>query len=117
MIALAVLVAAAAGQTPPEPAFPEPTLAMAEACLADAVDRGRVSKDDGSWKYICSGQPAQVLWNHLVSLGVESWEQKVESGTWLSHAFPMGGCFRQLKDADGKEATSGLSCTIWIPRG
>lgn len=39
------------------------------------------------------------------------------SQTLPEPAFAIEGCFRQLKDADGKEATSGLSCTIWIPRG
>lgn len=117
MISIALLAAAAAAQTPPEPGFPEPTLGMFEACLADAVRNNRVSEEDGSWKYICGGQSAKVLWDHLVSLDVKSWEQKVESGTWLSRDFPMGGCFRRIRNADGTEATSGLSCTIWIPQG
>ncbi len=50
-------------------------------------------------------------------IGLASLVAAAASQTPPEPAFPMGGCFRQFKDADDKEATSGLSCTIWIPRG
>lgn len=121
MAPMILLAAAAAAQSPVEGAPAEPTLGMVEACLADAVQERRVTKadEDGegrTWKYICDGEAAEVMWNHLASLDVKSWEQTVESGTWLSRDFPMGGCFRRIRNPDGTEATSGLSCSIWIPR-
>lgn len=121
MVTMILLAAAAAAQTPAEAPQPEPTLGMVEACLRNAASEQRVSESDEegegrSWKYICQGEAAEAMWDLLVRQGVESWEQKVESGTWLSRDFPMGGCFRRIRNPDGTAATSGLSCSIWIPR-
>lgn len=106
----------AADSVTPEIPFPEPALAMVEACIGDAVDNKRVLKSENDWKYICSGAPAETLWSHLETFKIKPWEQTVSEGTWLSRSFPMGGCFRQLKDAKGNIDTSGLSCTIWVRR-
>jgi hypothetical protein len=111
-----LLAAAPLVETPPEKPFPEPTPALIEACLEDAVERDLVTKTKDSWKYICADQTAEALWNHLAALKLESWEQVVPEGTWLSRQFPLGGCFKRVKNPDGTPATSGLSCTVWIPR-
>lgn len=99
-----------------EPVFPERTPAMIEACLYEAVAANDVSMDDEAHKYICSGQVAQNLWNFLEEANVDSWEQTTENGVWLSRKFPLGGCFRRIRNVDGSAASDGLSCTIWIPR-
>lgn len=121
MVTMILLAAAAAAQTPAEAPSAGPTLGMVEACLRNAVSEGRVTKadEDGegrSWKYICDGEAAEAMWDLLASRGVKSWEQEVGSGTWLSRDFPLGGCFRRIRNPDGSAPTSGLSCTIWIPR-
>lgn len=111
-----LLSLALASDAAPEKPFPDPMPGMIENCLLNAVERKSVSKTEDSWKYICTNAPAEALWKHLVSLNIESWEQTVSNGTWVSRAFPLGGCFRQLKDSEGNTATDGLSCTVWIPR-
>jgi hypothetical protein len=111
-----LLAASSVAQAPPEKAFPEPMLGLVEACLADAVADDEVSQTKDSWKYICGGEPAEALWNHLVAIEVKSWEQVVSEGTWITREFPLGGCFRRVKDPDGQPATTGLSCSIWVPR-
>ncbi len=116
MLTAVLLAAAAATQSPPEQPYPEPTIGMVEACLHSAVERDLVTKEDGRWKYMCTGQAAEALWNHLEALKRDSWEQVVPEGTWLSREFPLGGCFRRVKNPDGSAATSGLSCTVWVPR-
>ncbi len=112
MLAL-IAAAAVAAAAPVE--YPEPTPALIEACLANAAKTKEVSRVDGRWKYICAGKPAETLWYHLAALNQPSWEQVVEDGTWLSRAFPLGGCFMKVKNRDGSPASAGLSCTIWIP--
>lgn len=114
-LSIVLAIAAPSEQLPDKP-FPDPMPSMMEACLTDAVSRKNVSKEKDAWKYICANEPAQALWNHLEKLNVDSWEQTVSNGTWLSRAFPLGGCFRQMKDTAGESATTDLSCTLWIPR-
>lgn len=116
MLISILLSASAIAQTPSEKTFPEPTIGMVEACIINAVEANAVSRERESWKHICAGEPAEALWNHLVALDVPSWEQVVSEGTWLSRAFPLGGCFRRVKTPDGQPSSTGLSCTIWIPR-
>jgi hypothetical protein len=97
--------------------FPERTPGLIEACLADAVEQGEVSDTDDSHKYICSGEAAERLWTFLEKAKVDSYEQDVgEEGRWLSRGFPLGGCFKRIRLADGSATKTGLSCTIWIPR-
>jgi hypothetical protein len=110
------LAATVVAQTPAEKPFPEPMIGLVEACLLDAIELKEVSSTKESWKYICGGEPAEALWQHLESLDVTSWEQVVSEGTWLSRSFPLGGCFRRIKDPEGQPTTTGLSCTIWVPR-
>lgn len=99
-----------------EPAFPERMPSMIEACLEQAVASGDVSKTDEDHKYICSGEVAQEMWDYLEDAKIEPWEQTTENGIWSSRGFPLGGCFKRIRNTDGSAATSGLSCTIWIPR-
>lgn len=107
-----LLFAALAAET----TFPERTPAMIESCLYEAVAENEVSKTDDAYKYICSGQAAQNLLNYLEKENIESWEQTTENGVWLSREFPLGGCFKRIRNVDGSAASDGLSCTIWIPR-
>jgi hypothetical protein len=110
MLAIALLAAAAAP-------FPERVPGMVEACVRRAVTEGDVSETPDSHKYICGGDTAAALWDWLEQARVESWEQDTAAeGRWLSRAFPLGACFKRLRDAAGRAATTGLSCTIWIPR-
>ena len=98
-------------------AFPERTPGMIEACLEAAVASGSVSQTEDSHKYICGGEAAARLWQYLEDAKIESWEQDTEDeGRWLSRGFPLGGCFKRVRKADGTAATGGLSCTVWIPR-
>jgi hypothetical protein len=111
-----LLSAAAAAQTLAEKPFPEPTPVLIEACLKEAIEQRYVSKTKDSWKYMCAGASADALWDHLVALDLGSWEQVQPGGTWLSRSFPLGACFRRVKDPDGQAVDTGLSCTVWIPR-
>lgn len=112
LIILAALQAAPAEET----AFPEQVPGFIQACLADAIDAERVSDTDDSHKYICAGEPAERLWQYVERAKVRSYEQDVSEGRWLSREFPLGGCFKRIKMADGSALIPGLSCTIWIPR-
>jgi len=97
--------------------FPERTPGLIETCLADAVETGEVSETDDSHKYMCAGEAAERFWAFLAEANVPSWVQDVgEEGHWLSRSFPLGGCFKRIRMADGSPATTGLSCSVWIPR-
>lgn len=101
----------------PVQAFPEQVPGLMEACLGAAVAAKDVSDTEDRHKYICGGDPAQSLWNWLERAGLRSYEQDVGAeGRWLTREFPLGACFKRTRTADGAVATSGLSCTIWIPR-
>ena len=97
-------------------AFPERVPGMIEACLLEAVETGEVSDTDDSHKYLCSGEAAEQLWSFLENARLESHEQDVPEGRWLGRDFPLGGCFKRVRMPDGSTATTGLSCSIWIPR-
>ena len=97
-------------------AFPERVPGMIEACVLGAVAEGAVTDEEGNYKYICTGEPAEAPWAYLEQAKIESWEQDTKTeGRWLSRPFPLGSCFKQLRKADGAAATDGLSCTIWVP--
>jgi hypothetical protein len=113
---LLILGLAAAAPTAGDTPFPERTPGMIEACLIGAISDGEVSKEADRYKYVCAGDPANQLWQFLESAQVESWEQTVDGGVWRSRGFPLGGCFKRVRNEDGSEAPNGLSCTIWIPR-
>jgi hypothetical protein len=88
-----------------------------EACLVNAIETDGVELAENSHKHICIGQSAERLWAFLENAKVQSYEQDVGAeGHWLSREFPMGGCFKRSRKADGSSATTGLSCTIWTPR-
>lgn len=89
---------------------------MIEACLHAAVAADQVSETADSHKYMCTGRPARRLWDYLEAAGLPSWEQEVTEGRWLSRAFPLGGCFKELRGPDGAPSAGGLSCSIWVPR-
>jgi len=96
--------------------FPEQVPGLVEACLEDAVAAGDVADTEDSHKYICAGDVAARLWTFLEQAGIRSYEQDTPEGRWLSREFPLGGCFKRLRMPDGGRASSGLSCTIWVPR-
>jgi hypothetical protein len=96
--------------------FPEQVPGLMAACLADAVVAGDVTDTEESHKYICAGEAAEELWHFLERAEVRSYEQDTPEGRWLSRDFPLGGCFKRIRMPDGAAATSGLSCTIWVPR-
>lgn len=111
------LIAVMALVETPASTFPERTPQLIEACLLEAVAGNQVEDTTDTHKYICVGSPAEELWNFLEDAKIESYEQKAgDEGYWLSREFPLGGCFKRLRLADGTPATTGLSCTIWIPR-
>ena len=112
-----LLIASIATAEPNAAAFPERTPGLIEACLAEAVELRDVDTTPDSHKYICSGPPAEQLWTFLVDAKIDPYEQDVGSeGHWLSREFPLGACFKRTRMADGTRASTGLSCTIWIPR-
>tara|TARA_B100000378_G_scaffold178910_1_gene144494 strand:+ start:288 stop:647 length:360 start_codon:yes stop_codon:yes gene_type:complete len=96
--------------------FPEKLPGLTEECLEDAVATGEVTDTDDSHKYICTGDTAAQLWAFLESADIRSYEQDTPSGRWLSREFPLGGCFKRTRLPDGEQASTGLSCTIWVPR-
>jgi hypothetical protein len=105
-----LLLAAAAPAT-----FPERVPVMVEACVQAAVADEAVSDEEGSYKYICSGEPAETLSAWLEQAKIEPWEQDTKTeGRWLGRPFPLGACFKQLLKPDGSPG-DGLSCTIWVP--
>ncbi|MBA4748083.1 MAG: hypothetical protein H2056_05160 [Sphingopyxis sp.] len=98
-----------------EAPFPERTPGMIEACIYAALVADNVTKERDDYKYICGGEVAQQLWDYLENAKVEASEQTTENGVWSSRYFPLGGCFKRVQNVDGSVATSGLSCTVWIP--
>ena len=111
-----LLIASMALAQPAPAAFPERSPGLIEACLANAVEFGGVSETEDSHKYMCTGEAAERLWSFLEKAKIDSYEQDVPEGRWLSRDFPLGGCFKRTRMPDGSLATEGLSCTIWIPR-
>ena len=112
-----LLIASLAVADPAPAAFPERTPGLIEACLTNAIEEGLVSETDDSHKYICSGEVAERFWTFLEKAKVGAWEQDAgEDGHWLSREFPLGGCFKRTRMADGSPLKPGLSCTVWIPR-
>jgi hypothetical protein len=112
-----LLILSMALADPAPPAFPERTPALIEACLTEAVKDGIVSDTEGSHKYICMDEAAERFWAYLEAAGIEAVEQDTAAeGRWLTRDFPLGACFKRIRMADGSPATTGLSCTIWIPR-
>jgi hypothetical protein len=110
-MAIWILLAVLATDT----SFPERSPGMIEACINEAIASDLVSTDDYDHKYICGNEAAQELWDFLEDVNVESFEQTTENGVWLSRSFPLGGCFKRVRNVDGSVANTGLSCTIWIP--
>lgn len=96
--------------------FPEKVPGLMEACLEEAVAEGRVTETEDSHKYICAGDPADRLWGFLEHARISSFEQDTPEGRWLSHTFPLGGCFKRVGMPGGGSLRAGLSCTIWVPR-
>ena len=112
-----LLIASMALAPPPQAPFPERVPGLIEACLEDAVEMGEVSDTDDSHKYMCSGETAERFWAFLEGANVRAWEQDAgEDGHWLTRSFPLGGCFKRVRMADGSPATTAFSCSIWIPR-
>lgn len=112
-----LLIASMALAEPQAASFPERTPGLIEACLAYAVEVRDVDVTEDSHKYICAGQSAEQLWAFLEDAKIESYEQDADTeGHWLTREFPLGACFKRTRLADGTPATTGLSCTIWIPR-
>ena len=112
-----LLIASIALADPARAAFPERTPGLIEACLANAVEEGLVSETDDSHKYMCLGEAAERFWTFLEKAKVRAYEQDAdEEGHWLSRDFPLGGCFKRIRMADGSPVKKGLSCSIWIPR-
>jgi len=112
-----LMIASMALAEPAPAAFLERTPGLIEACLANAIAIREVSETDGSHKYMCTGETAERFWKFLEKAKVKSYEQDVgEDGVWLSRDFPLGGCFKRIRLADGSRTTTGLSCSIWIPR-
>jgi hypothetical protein len=112
-----LLIAAMVLTEPTPGAFPERSPGLIEACLAEAVAAGLVSDTDDSHKYMCAGEAADRLWNFLEQADIAAYVQDAgEDGHWLSRDFPLGGCFKRTRMPDGTPSTTGLSCSIWIPR-
>jgi hypothetical protein len=91
--------------------FSERTPGLIAACLTNAVETGEVSETDDSHKYMCTGEAAERFWAFL-----KKEKDAGEDGHWLSREFPLGGCFKRVRMADGSRLEPGLSCSIWIPR-
>ena len=112
-----LLIASMALANPAPGAFPERTPGLIEACLTDAIEMGHVSETEDSHKYMCTGEAAERFWAFLKKAKVKSYEQDAgEEGHWLSRDFPLGGCFKRVRMADGSPLKPGLSCSVWIPR-
>jgi hypothetical protein len=112
-----LLIASMALAEPQAAPFPERAPGLIQACLEKAVEMREVSITEASHKYICSGEAAEQFWAFLEEAKIESYEQDAgSSGHWLSREFPLGGCFKRTRLADGTRTTTGLSCTVWIPR-
>ncbi|HEX9964559.1 MAG TPA: hypothetical protein VGB04_06195 [Allosphingosinicella sp.] len=112
-----LLIASMLLADPAPDAFPERSPALIEACLTNAIEIGEVNETDDSHKYMCVDEAADRLWGFLAKAKVRSWEQDVGAdGVWLSRNFPLGGCFKRIRMADGSRLKPGLSCSVWIPR-
>lgn len=112
-----LLIAALVFAEPTASEFPERTPQLIEECILDAVAKTQVEDTVESHKYVCSGRPAEQFWTFLEKAKIASYEQDAgPDGHWLSRDFPLGGCFKRLRTADGTPTTTGLSCSIWIPR-
>lgn len=112
-----LLIASMVLADPAPAAFPERTPGLIEVCLKNAVETGEVSDTDDSHKYMCTGEAAERFWTFLERAKVEAYEQDVgEDGVWLSRDFPLGGCYKRVRLADGTRTKTGLSCSVWIPR-
>ena len=113
---LHVLLALAAASPDDDPPFAEPTPALIERCIENAIATKTVTFQQAKIRYICDDRVAQPFWDHLVALNTAHFEQHAGSdGWWDSREFPMGGCFKQTRQEDGSAGT-GLSCTVWILR-
>lgn len=95
-----------------EAAFPERTPGMIKACIVEAISSDTMSKEGNDYKYICGDETAQQLWDYLENAKIEASEQTTENGVWSSRYFPLGGCFKRVRNVDGSSAVSGLSCTV-----
>jgi hypothetical protein len=112
-----LLIASMALVGPVPGAFPERAPGLIEACLHNAIEIGEVSDADDSHKYMCTGEAAERFWNFLGRSKIRTYEQDTgEEGVWLSRDFPLGGCFKRVRLADGARTVTGLSCSVWIPR-
>ena len=112
-----LLIASLALAEPAADRFPERTPALIQACLDRAVEAGMVRESEDSHKYMCGGEIAERFWTFLEVVKEHEFEQDTGAeGRWLSRSFPLGGCFKRTRMADGSPATDGLSCTIWIPK-
>jgi hypothetical protein len=110
------LLIKALAQASAGPAFPERSPAMIKACPEDAASKGEIMMEEDDRKYICGGAPARALWTFLEAARVEFWEQDASrEGSWLSREFPLGGCFKRVRNSDGSSAKTGLSCSIRVP--
>lgn len=113
MIDLLLIAAAAAA----EPSFPEQMPGMIERCIQSAIEEQETAEEERAHKYMCTGEAASRLWSWLEQAKLPSWEQDTSrEGRWLSRGFPLGACFRRIRDAEGRVSETGLSCSIWIPR-
>jgi len=113
---LLILAAALLALSDDSKDFPEQVPGLVAACLVDAVGAGDVTDTEDSHKYICAGQPAERLWKFMEDAKIQAFEQDTPEGRWLSREFPLGGCFKRIRLPDGAPSTSGLSCTVWVPR-
>jgi hypothetical protein len=115
-IGLAALAAAASSAPSEVVEFPEKVPMLIQACLEEAVAEKQASEAEADYKYICSGVAADQLWQFLEQANIHSYQQSADGGVWLSREFPLGGCFKLVRNNDGSPTLGGLSCTIWIPR-
>jgi hypothetical protein len=115
MLNIVLLAAAAAGAGP---SFPEQVPGLTERCIRSAIDERETTEEERAHKYMCTGEAAERLWVWLEQAKLPSWEQDTpQEGRWLSREFPLGACFKRIRDAGGRATDTGLSCSIWIPRG
>lgn len=114
---MSLLIASLFLAGPSPGAFPERTPGLIEACLTNAIEAGHVSETEDSHKYMCMGESAERFWAFLEKAKIRPYEQDAgEEGHWLSRDFPLGGCFKRVRMADGSRLVPSLSCSIWIPR-
>ena len=112
-----LLIASIVLAQPAPAAFPEHVPGLIRDCLTEAIDEGHVSETEDSHKYMCGGEAAERFWIFLEQAHIGAYEQDAGvDGFWLTRLFPLGGCFKAVRMADGSPATEGLSCSVWIPR-